>query len=241
MKFSSLALVILLMSLSCLPALAVEPNMKTVTAQGTGSVTVPADLIEFDLSVESMATEAESSSRANASRMKQVLATIKKTLADPEISTLNYQVIPQWSQRPRNPAPDWRPSITGYKTINTVRITTKEMEAAPALLAKIIDSGADTVSNLRFNLSDRLKYRQQVIQMAVKQAQSEAVAACSAVHKTCVEIVEIDIVPEDNPVIPRPMRAMALAEAAPSPPIESGDITVSASVRVVAEILPKVP
>jgi len=219
-----------------------EKEPATLRVVGVAELKVPADQLKLDLGIEASATSPDD---ANAEAVKAMQNLIKAVEGlglkeRKEYVIERYSVDPQWSPRPRNPAPDWRPTIVGYRVSSTMRITTSRLDLGGNLIATAIDAGANDIGHLVFGLADPRTDRVKAIQQATKNALSDARTLAEAGGVTLKKIRSLVL--DGASAAPRYTQEKAYMgsrmamDSAPAPPIVSGDVTVRASVSLVWEI-----
>jgi len=219
-----------------------EKQPATLRVVGVAELKVPADQLKLDLGIEA---SAESPDEANAEAVKAMQNLIKAVEGlglneRTEYVIERYTIDPQWSPRPRNPAPDWRPTIVGYRVSSTMRITTGHLDLGGDLIATAIDAGANDIGQLVFGLADPRTERIAAIEQATKNALADARTLAEAGGVTLKKIRSLVL--DSASAAPRYEREKMYAgarmamDAAPAPPIVSGDVTVRASVSLVWEI-----
>lgn len=229
------------------PAANALPSTRTdvvakLTVRGDAELQKPADQLQLRLGTITEATEAAQAMELNSRVMQDVVAAIEKLGLDKkEYQTGRFQVRPTYSHRPRQPEPNWRPTITGYEVTNTIEIKTQKLELAGPLIESATKAGANNVESIAFDLADRRKHRGEVIAAATANAMADARVLAEASSQRLVRVLSINL---DNaaiapPVFDRSMgRAMMAAEAMEAPPINPGDVGVHANVTIVYEIAP---
>lgn len=217
-------------------------TLPTLTVRGQAELDKPADQLMVTIGV---VTEAENAARAleeNSEKMQAVVDAIEHVgLGEKEYETGRFQIRPVYSSRPPGTRdPEWQPRIRGYRITNTVEITTKQIDLAGELIQKANEAGANTIDNISFGLASPRDHRAEAIAAATANAISDARELAKAASLRLVRIVSINLDPENGTPRPVPMYRMEMAaSAAPdSPPIKSGDVSVSAAVNVVYEIAP---
>ncbi|MBM44437.1 MAG: hypothetical protein CMJ36_05440 [Phycisphaerae bacterium] len=214
----------------------------TLRVVGVAELKIPADQLQLDLGIEASAT---SPKEANAQAVKAMQDLIKAVeglgLKEREEYVIErYTINPQWSPRPRNPAPEWRPTIVGYKVSSTMRITTERLEMGGDLIATAIDAGANDIGQLVFGLADPRTQKAAAIRQATKNALTDAstLAEAGGVSLMKIKSLSLDSASSEPRYQYEKMYtgARMAMDAAPAPPIVSGDVTVRASVSLVWEI-----
>jgi uncharacterized protein YggE len=212
-----------------------------LSVQGSARLEKPADQFILSLGVVTIASDAQSALKENSTRMQNVIENLKKGGLDKsEFQTGQFRISPTYTPYPKNPPPDWKATINGYEVTNTIVIKSDKIDQAGKIIDVANQSGANTVGSIEFGLKDPSIYQNEVIRAATDQALAQANSLADAAKVKLVRILSIAL--DDMPAIiqpsPRPMLAkMAYNESAP--PIEAGDVQVTAHVSLSYEIADK--
>jgi len=217
-----------------------DGTVPQLTVRGDAQLSKPADRAKLSIGV---VTEAEDSAEAlelNSVRTQSVLDALRRIgLSEGEYQTGRFRVRPVYSPRPKQAPRSWRPQIIGYEVSNTLNVKTTQLELAGKLIQAASEAGANTIDNIRFDLEDRRKFRDEAIALAASHARSDARTLALASGVKLVRILSVNL---DNvgSIQPRRYEASAMLRAAPeadmAPPIEAGDVSITSSVTVVYEI-----
>ena len=224
-------LVLLAILLTSLPAFA-EEAAPQLSVHGQAQLEVPADQAHLSLAVVTTARTSEAALRQNSATLKAVAAALAKAgLKKGESESGRFEVRPQWTPRPANPAAGWRPAITGYTVQNSLRITTGNLQQLGAYIEAAIQAGANSVEGLSFDLADASRYRDRAIAQATRDARRDAEVLAEAAGVKLEQVVSAQL-DSGGYVQPR-MMAFAKASAVPLTP---GTVSVSAGVTLVYRI-----
>jgi uncharacterized protein YggE len=214
-------------------------DLPQMTVSGTARIQKPADEARLSVGVTTEAPEARTALSRNSERMDAVIAALRAAgLTEDEYSTGQFRIRPEYDRRPRNAPEDWKPRIVGYTVSNALDVATSRLELVGELIAAANDAGANDVSITGFALSKPERFRPEVVRDATAIAIADARTLADAAGLELVRILRIDASPaEPRPLIARdaPM-AMARMAADAAPPVEAGDVTISATVRIVYEV-----
>lgn len=199
---------------------------RTVTVAATGSVSVEPDMAYVSAGAVTEADTARDALQSNSAAMKKVIDGLKGAGVDAkDIQTVNFNVEPRYQQG-RDGRP---PEINGYRVVNQVRVTVRDLARLGELLDQLVSLGANQAGGISFEVSqaETLKdeARRQAVANAYRRAQLFASAAGARVGR--VLTISEDVIEPG----PRPMgrvRTMA-AEAVP---IERGSQTLEVRVQV---------
>ncbi len=228
----------LLVSLALLaaPVLAQDqPPPRTIVVTGEGKVYAPPDLAIVSFGVETAAPTAAAAMAENTKKSTALIEAIKRALGPRDrVSTTQYALSPVYEQRER--ATGSPPRITGYVASNMVRVELRDVGTVGALIDTATRAGANRADQLEFTLEERGAAQSDALQRAGADARRQAEATAAALGLELGRILNATI--GGAPIIyPRAYARdrMVAMEAAP-PPIEAGDIGVSAQLQVTFEI-----
>jgi len=214
-----------------------------LTVRGEAELRKPADQLRLNIGVVTEGDEAASTLRENTDRMKAVVAAIEKIgLTDDEYKTGRFRIRPTYSRRPRQPAADWKPKITGYEVVNSIVVRTKQLDLAGKLIETANKAGANTVDVVAFELADPRTHRAEAIRDATKNAVADArtLAEAAGLDLVRIIIINLDHTPASSPEMTFiNTRSRAMADSGAAPPLTPGDVTVRAGVTIVYEIAPR--
>jgi uncharacterized protein len=144
------------------------------------------------------------------------------------VRTLRYSVQPEFDYV------SGRQTLRGYVARNSIEVRVDPVDRAGEVLDIVVQSGATTVENLRFDLKDRTEIEREALTEAVKAARVRAEAAAAGAGRSIDRLVRVEDQSVSEP--PRPLATMRVeADAAPTP-IQPGEIEVRARVTVTAQL-----
>lgn len=196
-----------------------------VRASGDASVSVKPDQVQVSVGVTTQGTSAQDASDQNASIVTRVLAALRTLLgANADIKTQSYSISPRYDNAGR---------IIGYTASNTVQVTVGDLNLAGRIIDTAAAAGATNVSSVRFSLKDSRPARTQALRLAVAQAKMncDAIAAGLGLRSGNVSVAE-----QGSSITTSPLAGGFAAAATPTP-IDAGDVTVSATVTVEADLI----
>lgn len=213
-----------------------------LTVRGDVELRRPADELQIRIGVVTESREAAEALDENSARMMEVVDALKLLgLSQDEYETGRFRVRPNYSRRPRQAGPEWKPQIIGYEVTNDVLVRTGQLDLAGELIEQANKAGANTIEVIGFTLSDPRQYRAEAIAGAARNAAADARALADAAGLTLVRVLAVNLDSSPTPVRDmgaQRMMAMASDGGAATPPITAGDVTIRASVTMVYEIAP---
>lgn len=144
---------------------------KTISVSAEGTVKVKPDMAYINVGVQTENQSSKAAQQDNAAKMNKVMQILNDLkIADSDIKTSQYTIYPieTYSEK------DNRSYITGYRVINTLEITIRDIAKVGAVIDAVTANDANTVSNIRFTVADPDKYYLQALENATLKAKSKA-------------------------------------------------------------------
>ena len=230
--FSLLALLFAAAPVAGQAALADEHEPKrTITINGKGSVKAAPDKVSVSAGVESQAPTAKDALARNTAAMTRVVQTLKDAGIDPkDIQTTTFTVSPRYDT-----SDDGRPPrIVGYSVINSVYVTTHDLDKLGTILDQLVTAGPNSIGGIAFDIDKPEEKQNEARKAAMEDAIAKAklyVAAAGA------ELGPVMTITEQGGYLPRTMSAPMMEAATAKPvPIEPGIESVDIEVQVTWEL-----
>jgi uncharacterized protein YggE len=213
-----------------LPALAQEAGggarfaATTLDITGHGEAHAPPDKATVVLGVETQGATAAEALRANAAQMTKVVASLRAAgIAERNVQTSTLSVSPQYAY-----AQGAAPRLTGYQASNQVTVTAEDLTRLGQLADAVTTAGATNIGEFSFGLKSRGSAENFARLAAVKDLDDKAQIYADAAGYHIKRLVNLSEATSSEGAPPRPM--VAMARAAPSTPVETGEIVVSVDV-----------
>ncbi|MCL4767615.1 MAG: SIMPL domain-containing protein [Hyphomicrobiaceae bacterium] len=208
------------------PAAAAEqPGQRRISISASATVTAEPDIALISTGVVSEAQTAREALERNTAAMRRLIEGLKAAgIEGRDIQTTSFNVEPRYEQ-----AKDGRPpAIVGYRVLNDVRITTRDIGRLGEVLDRAVTLGANQIGGIQFEVSksETLKDEARREAMANARRRAQLFAAAAGVELGEVLRIEEDV-QEDGP---RPVPYARALKA--SVPIERGTATLEARVSV---------
>lgn len=220
---------------------AVSPGGTLLTVSAEGKVTRAPDVATFGAGVVSQGKTASEAMAANAADMTRVIAALKKAgVADKDIQTSNLSLNPVY--QPQRNLPDGtvepaQPRIVGYQANNTVSVRQRKLGEMGKVIDALVSAGANQVNGPGFELDDPEPAQDQARTAAMQKARARAELYARAAGLKVARILAISESGGWQP--PQPvMYKMAMADAAPSTPVQAGELQMTVNVTVQFELAP---
>ena len=239
-SFVSLAALSLLVSIFAVgPAAAQDDDRSTVTVMGEGTVAAQPDRAVIRFGVTARAKTAQQARSENATAAKSAMNAVR-TLDVPEekmrMESLRLQPRYEYNDEEN------RRERVGYESSRQVVVELDRLDVLPQLVADVVEGGANEVSNIDYQLSNREQYRDEALRKAARAAQQKAQlltetldARLGPVHS--INEQSFDVV-RPQPKAGRVEMAKASDAARAEPEAyAAGEIEVSADVQVVFDLV----
>jgi hypothetical protein len=219
-----------LLTLVAVPAAAAQEEApRRLVVTGTGEASARPDVAVISAGVVVQADTASAALAENTRAMNAVLEQLRAAgLAEEDIQTSHFAVMPLYDTRPPDPQRMEPPRIVGYQVSNQVIARVREIDRLGATLDALVAAGANSINGLHFEVADPKQLLGEARNAAVADALAKAERYAAAAG---VELGEILVIAEGGAhPLPRPMmRAEAMAADVPIAP---GQSELSASVTM---------
>jgi hypothetical protein len=210
------------------------PEGDLLVATGEATVKVAPDRALVTVSAEARARSPREALRQTAEAMTAVRTRLGTAgVAAEALRTLAYDLQPEFDYT------NGRQVLKGYVARNQLEVTIAPVERVGEIIDAAVGAGATAVADVRFVVEDPGVPEREALRRAVTAARLRAEAMAKGAGREIARIVRIEeegasIVPPPPPPVFR-ARAMA-ADAAPETPVSSGQIEVTARVRLTARL-----
>ncbi len=226
-----------------------EPSsFRSFSASGEGKVVAIPDVAQFTFSVVTQGgADLGASQKDNTAKVNKAIGVIKAAgVADKDIKTEQYSVEPRYEYCQPNVygAPTSGttqcppPKIVGYTVQQSVSVKARDFSKVGGMLADVVQSGANSVSQLSFVLDDPTAVQNQARAEAIQKAKAKAESIASAGGFSLGKLLSIS----EGGTAPVPMYSLGFGGAkmessmAPSPVIQAGSQDVIVDVTLSYEI-----
>jgi uncharacterized protein YggE len=211
-----------------------QPQNNVVVTIGDATVRRAPDRAFVTVSVETRAKSPRDAQRLNAEAMTAVQQRLTQArLAPDAVRTTGYDLQQEFDfvQGKRVPRE--------FVARNGVEVRLDDIARTGEILDSVVQSGATSVSGIRFDLKDRDAAEREALRLAVADARARADAAASGAGRAIDRVLRIEDSREMTINPPRPvMRMMAgTTEGATQTPIEPGTIEIRARVTLTASLV----
>ena len=208
-----------------------EPQKRTISLNGTGTVKLAPDIVSISTGVESDAAVAKDALAKNTASMTMVVEQLKQSgIEAKDIQTTNFSVEPRYDTRDEDKAP----KLIGYHVTNSVFITVRDISKLGEVLDKIVSLGANSIGGISFGVANREGIENEARKLAMADAITKAKLFAQAAGAELGEVMSISEQGGFQPYFEK--RAAAPMAAAAPVPIEAGTESVSMQVSVTWEL-----
>ncbi|WP_438298071.1 SIMPL domain-containing protein [Sporosarcina sp. FA15] len=200
-----------------------QPRVMTVT--GIGSLKLTPDIAQIQLEVSTENKQLNHAQKENAYEMNQVIDSLLKLGIDREnIQTVSYTIVPQYNYI------EGEQVFRGYEVTNAITVKITDIDQVGNVIDVAVQNGANRISNIQFKVENEQLDYQKALSLALKNALAKA--------QIIAETMQLQLDPHPIKIVeelraePIAYRTFAAREMTSSTPIEQGQISINATVKV---------
>lgn len=202
----------------------------TLSVSGEGEVKAKPDVATLRLGVVTTAKTAQEAIRENAQRMDEVIDAMKAIgVPSEDLQTTGISLSPVVDYDEKSPT---YLKIVQYRVEDTLSIEV-DVEKAGRVLDEAVEAGANVGGGLIFGLRDVSMFRDSALTAAVEAARHNAEVIAEALKGRLIGARSVDATYGGRPSLMR--GTLEKAMEVQRTPIEPGELTVSATVRMTYE------
>ncbi len=211
-----------------------DNNTQGITVSGEGKASGTPDVAVLSLGVSSVKSTVKDARDDAAGTMQNVINAIKGDgVAEKDVQTTQYDISPEYDY-----PPNAAPKLTGYRVTNTVTVKVRDVNNTSKVLDDVTAAGGDVVQvqGISFTIDNPETLQDQARGEAVNDAKARAQRIADTAGVKLGAPISIS---EGTNVQPMPAILNGAAKdfaAAPSTPIETGQLDVDITVQVVFAI-----
>ena len=214
------------------PMMAQAHDQGTLSISGRGEVSATPDMATITMGVVSQAKTAAEALADNNARLSGVFSVLDDAgVEDRDRQTSGLSVQPNWFH-PRNSDAENPPRITGYTVSNRLMVRIRDLDKLGEILDAVVRDGANQFQGLSFGVTDPAPLIEAARKAAVADALNKANLYTDALGISLGDIQNLS----ESGGAPQPMmmraEAMIMADAAPSVPVASGEVSFSSMVNI---------
>jgi uncharacterized protein YggE len=198
-------------------------ELPSLNLSATGEVKIAPDMATITFGVMTEAGTAQEAMAANATRMNQVVSTLRRAgIEQRDVQTSGLNLSAQYDYQENQP-----PRLRGYQASNRVTVRVSDLTKLGSTVDAVVGAGVNQIDGVEFGLRDPSAAEDQARQLAVRALQAKAALYAQALGKPLGEIRSLT---ESGGYAPQPRPMMyaraASAGMAESTPIEGGELSV---------------
>ncbi len=211
-----------------------KDDKRTISVSGEGIVRAEPDQATVRFGVVTRAEDPEEARRLNAAASREAMNAVRAlgvAEAKMRLETLRLQPAREYNNQTR------RYDEVGFEATRQVVVEVEDLETLPALVAEVVQKGANRLNGIAYVLKDRTTARNEALQKAMADAREKAHLMASTLGE---EVGRALTVNEQSFSFPQPVVRMAQAQLAVSRSAEpepdayaAGEIEVRAVVQVI--------
>lgn len=226
-----LALLLPLLLFTTAPALAEnETQIATLTADGTGVVSVAPDIVIVTIGVTTRGGNPVETLEENSASMQAVIdAVIAAGVAERDVATSGFSIGPIYADQ-RAGEGNEPARIIGYNVRNQVTVRIRNLDASGGILDLVVEAGASQINGIRFDIADPQPLEDEAMAAAIADAVRKAELMAAAADVRIVRILSVSAYSNSQPQF----EVQRLATV----PIMGGERSITANATVIFEIAP---
>ena len=202
-----------------------------IVTMGQAVVQRAPDRAFVTVSVETRSKSPREAQRLNAEAMTAVQQRLSQTrIVKESIRTTGYDLQQEFDYVQGRRVP------REFAARNGIEVRVDDIARTGDIVDAVVQSGATSLSGIRFDLQDRDTVEREALRLAVADARARADAAAAGAGRTVDRVLRIEDSRDMSIAPPRPMMTMARAAEAPQTPIEPGLIEIRARVTLTVAI-----
>jgi uncharacterized protein YggE len=212
-----------------------EAKTRSITVIGIGRERGTPDTARLQFAVEHTAPSAQAASQAAAKTATQVMEALRKEVGSGgRVDTAGFNLNPVYRTDDRPPARERKPEIVGYTAVNQIAVQTRRVENAGTLIDTAIAAGAARIGGLSFSIEDSAPLQARALKAAGADATAQVAAIAEALHVRVKDVLEASTEWTARPIPQQRWAGAAMAAEAmtAATPIEPGEVTTEARLRV---------
>jgi uncharacterized protein YggE len=227
-----MGLIIMMALIGYASAAADMANEHVIQTTGTGNVITTPDRAQVTFAVQTENSDVKQAQAENAIRMSEVHdALVAAGIPRDALKTTGYNIYPVYEDS----TGILKPKIRTYQVTNRLTVTLHDVNQTGDVIDTAVASGINEADSIQFMLSDEKaqEVRTEALKEAVSRAKSDAYTISAAMGTTITGVQRAETGSSYSPVYFQNYALDSVsARSGAATPIQSGDLTVSASVTV---------
>jgi uncharacterized protein YggE len=231
-RLLTLGLIIMMALIGCASAASDTANEHVIQTTGTGNVIGTPDRAQVTFSVQTENTDVRAAQAENTLKMAKVHdALLASGLPRDALKTTGYNIYPVYEDS----VGILKPKIKTYRVTNSLTVTLHNVSQTGEVIDTAVANGINQADSIQFMLSDEKaqELRTGALKEAVSRARSDADTISVAMGTKITGVQKAETGSSYSPVnFQNYAMDEAASKSAAATPIQSGDITVSATVTI---------
>lgn len=203
-----------------------KPAQPYIEVVGATTVAARPDMARINVGVVSEAKTAKQALSANTEAMQALMAVLEnRGIADVDVQTRSFDVAPLYDYGEDRRREDLR----GYRVANQVQVRVRELTGLGPLLDALVDSGANRINGIAFDVEDTQELLDKGRREAVRDARSRADLYAEAAGVTLGRLLRLEELDSSPPV---PLRMSAERAV----PIAEGEVELGVRLKLRYEV-----
>jgi uncharacterized protein len=199
------------------------PHIPTLKVSGTGFVLVRPNKGEVTVGVVTDGKSLSTIQAENGGKTKNIIESLQQLGVLPDqIKTIDYRIDPVYEYKENTPF------LKGYKITHLLQINISNIAQTGTIIDTAVKNGANTVSDIRFDVAQKDVLYNKALQKAYCEAQKKAIQLGN-VMGVRINPIPYSVIEQFEEVFSPPRYALAAAE---STPIQTGRQKITAKVHV---------
>lgn len=207
-----------------------EGSVRHINVTGIGKVYLKPDIANINVGVQTQSDDAAKALSENNRKADNIHKKLAEMGVDEkDIQTTSMNIYPQHQYDS-----DGSISSTVYRVENSVNITIRDIDRLGDTLDSVVQSGANSINQINFDVADKEAALSQARKLAVEDAHQQAVELADAAGIELGKLININANPSSStqPVYQAKM-AFDMVQSVESVPIASGELVVSMQANLI--------
>lgn len=200
-------------------------NKNLIKVNGEGTVTAVPNQASATIGVMTEGKDLTLVQKENSETISKIISVLRSfNIPQKNIQTFDYQVTTEYDYV------DGKQIFRGYRVSNLLKVIQDEVNQVGALINRVIEAGANYVSNVHFSVSDSSPYYLEALKLALRNAHEKAKVIVDLLrvnwNPTPIRVEELRKV--NGPIVPQ----MMYVKGGSTEQIQPGILQFSAEVLV---------
>lgn len=164
-----------------------NPAPRTITVNGTSTVTAVPDMATVDIRIIANGKTSALAQSDNARIANDVRANlIALGIAESDIDSTDFNLSPQYGEAKNRPNP-----IVGYTARHTLTVTVHDLSRLSRTIDAALNSGATQLGNITYDCQDKNALQMQALANAAREAKQKATTLATALGESDVQLLSV--------------------------------------------------